>query len=201
MTMGEWSILPCPAAAQSTRPGSTSRGRLTSMPGVSSRTPSASARRSSPGRCACSLRKRWRRTSGRRVWHSSQELCERQAGSLEVRLETSERKELTRWILSWMPHGMLSGSLLRTNVRTACENECARDWLNANDAPSRRRYALTCRTSAPHPARQAWYIEALWRLGRTQTQRLDHLPSTSSKSSSKTILTDAGGMVPAMVRG
>ncbi len=39
-----------------------------------------------------------------RVWHSSQQLHERPDGRLEVRLETSGRKELTRWILSWMPN-------------------------------------------------------------------------------------------------
>ena len=39
-----------------------------------------------------------------RVWHPSQELRERRDGRLEIRLETSGRKELTRWILSWMPH-------------------------------------------------------------------------------------------------
>jgi proteasome accessory factor B len=39
-----------------------------------------------------------------RVWHSSQQLGERGDGRLEIRLETSGRKELTRWILSWMPN-------------------------------------------------------------------------------------------------
>jgi len=39
-----------------------------------------------------------------RVWHASQELRERRDGTLEFRLQTSSRKELTRWILSWMPH-------------------------------------------------------------------------------------------------
>ena len=39
-----------------------------------------------------------------RVWHASQQLRERRDGRLELRLETSGRKELTRWILSWMPH-------------------------------------------------------------------------------------------------
>ena len=38
-----------------------------------------------------------------RVWHASQELRERRDGALEFRLQTSSRKELTRWILSWMP--------------------------------------------------------------------------------------------------
>lgn len=39
-----------------------------------------------------------------RVWHPSQQLRERRDGTLELRLETSGRKELTRWILSWAPH-------------------------------------------------------------------------------------------------
>jgi hypothetical protein len=39
-----------------------------------------------------------------RVWHASQELRPRRDGSLELRLQTSSRKELSRWILSWMPH-------------------------------------------------------------------------------------------------
>jgi predicted DNA-binding transcriptional regulator YafY len=39
-----------------------------------------------------------------RKWHRSQELRERPDGSLKLRLETSSRKELRRWIPSWMPH-------------------------------------------------------------------------------------------------
>ena len=39
-----------------------------------------------------------------RVWHASQKLRQRRDGALEMCLETSGRKELTRWILSWMPH-------------------------------------------------------------------------------------------------
>ena len=39
-----------------------------------------------------------------RVWYPSQRLRQRRDGSLELHLETSGRKELTRWILSWMPH-------------------------------------------------------------------------------------------------
>ena len=38
-----------------------------------------------------------------RVWHASQQLRERRDGSLEMTLETSGRKELLRWLLSWMP--------------------------------------------------------------------------------------------------
>ena len=39
-----------------------------------------------------------------RVWHTSQALRQRRDGALEFRLQTSSRKELTRWILSWMPN-------------------------------------------------------------------------------------------------
>jgi len=39
-----------------------------------------------------------------RVWHSSQQLRERRDGRLAIRLGTSGRKELMRWILSWMPN-------------------------------------------------------------------------------------------------
>ena len=43
---------------------------------------------------------------------------ERRDGRLEVRLETSGRKELTRWILSWMPHvKVLAPRELKERVR------------------------------------------------------------------------------------
>jgi predicted DNA-binding transcriptional regulator YafY len=39
-------------------------------------------------------------------------------GSLELQLETSSRKELTRWILSWVPHMKVLGPReLRERVR------------------------------------------------------------------------------------
>ena len=44
-----------------------------------------------------------------RIWHPSQQLRERPGGRLELRLVTSGRKELTRWILSWMPHVKVLG--------------------------------------------------------------------------------------------
>jgi predicted DNA-binding transcriptional regulator YafY len=53
-----------------------------------------------------------------RVWHPSQHLRERRDGRLEIRLETSGRKELTRWILSWMPHvKVLAPRQLRERVK------------------------------------------------------------------------------------
>ena len=38
-----------------------------------------------------------------RQWHPSQEFQTRPDGRVEMRLETTGRKELVRWILSWMP--------------------------------------------------------------------------------------------------
>jgi len=53
-----------------------------------------------------------------RAWHTSQELRQRRDGSPEMRLETSGRKELTRWILSWMPQVRVLAPLkLRDRVR------------------------------------------------------------------------------------
>jgi hypothetical protein len=53
-----------------------------------------------------------------RVWHSSQQLRERRDGRLEMRLKTSGRKELTRWILSWMPNvKVLASRQLRERVK------------------------------------------------------------------------------------
>ena len=65
-----------------------------------------------------------------RVWHGSQELRRRRDGTLEFRLQTSSRTELTRWILSWM---RMSECLLRANSGSGCGNECVRDWLAADD--------------------------------------------------------------------
>lgn len=53
-----------------------------------------------------------------RVWHASQKLRDRRDGEVELRLVTSSRKELTRWILSWMPHvQVLAPRELRDRVR------------------------------------------------------------------------------------
>jgi predicted DNA-binding transcriptional regulator YafY len=53
-----------------------------------------------------------------RTWHPSQELRQRRDGSLELRLQNSSRKELTRWILSWMPHvRVLAPRQLQDRVR------------------------------------------------------------------------------------
>jgi proteasome accessory factor B len=53
-----------------------------------------------------------------RVWHPSQRMRARRDGTLELRLHTSSRKELSRWILSWMPHvQVLAPRQLRDRVR------------------------------------------------------------------------------------
>jgi hypothetical protein len=62
-----------------------------------------------------------------RVWHARQELRQRRGGALELRLQTSSRKELTRWILSWMPHvQVLASRELRDRVRQRMRQGLAR---------------------------------------------------------------------------
>jgi proteasome accessory factor B len=41
---------------------------------------------------------------GERLWQPNQRMRRRRDGSLELRLQTASRKELTRWILSWVPY-------------------------------------------------------------------------------------------------
>jgi proteasome accessory factor B len=61
------------------------------------------------------------------VWHTSQALRQRRDGALEFRLQTSSRKELTRWILSWMPHvEVLAPRQLRDRVRQRMRQGLAR---------------------------------------------------------------------------
>jgi predicted DNA-binding transcriptional regulator YafY len=38
-----------------------------------------------------------------RDWHPSQQFIQRTDGRVEMRMETTGRQELTRWVLSWMP--------------------------------------------------------------------------------------------------
>ena len=62
-----------------------------------------------------------------RTWHSSQQLRQRRDGTLEIRIQTSSRKELTRWILSWMPHvKVLAPCQLRDRVRERMREGLAR---------------------------------------------------------------------------
>ena len=52
------------------------------------------------------------------TWHPSQQLRQRRDGALELRIQTSSRKELIRWILSWMPHvRVLAPRQLQERVR------------------------------------------------------------------------------------
>jgi proteasome accessory factor B len=62
-----------------------------------------------------------------RVWHASQELRQRRDGTLELRLQSSSRKELTRWILSWMLHvKVLAPRQFRDRVRERMRQGLAR---------------------------------------------------------------------------
>lgn len=64
---------------------------------------------------------------GERVWHASQKMRTHRDRSLELRLQTSSRKELTRWILSWMPHvKVLAPRQLRDRVRLRMRQGLAR---------------------------------------------------------------------------
>jgi len=55
---------------------------------------------------------------GERLWHPNQRMRQRRDGTLELRLETSSRKDLTRWILSWVPYvKVLAPQQLRQRVR------------------------------------------------------------------------------------
>lgn len=62
-----------------------------------------------------------------RQWHPSQEFRTRQYGSVEMRMETTGRKELVRWVLSWMPDvKVLAPKSLRDRIA-----EKLRDGLRA----------------------------------------------------------------------
>jgi len=62
-----------------------------------------------------------------RQWHRSQEFRTRADGRVEMRLETTGRKELVRWILSWMPEvKVLAPKSLRDRIE-----EKLRDGLRA----------------------------------------------------------------------
>jgi hypothetical protein len=62
-----------------------------------------------------------------RQWHPSQEFRKRPDGRVEMRLETTGRKELVRWVLSWMPDvKVLAPKSLRDRIA-----EKLRDGLRA----------------------------------------------------------------------
>jgi len=55
---------------------------------------------------------------GERMWQPNQWMSRRRDGSLELRLQTASRKELTRWILSWVPYvKVVAPRELRERVR------------------------------------------------------------------------------------
>ncbi len=62
-----------------------------------------------------------------RQWHATQEFRTRRDGRVEMRLETNGRKELIRWVLSWMPDvKVLAPKCLRDRI-----TEKLRDGLRA----------------------------------------------------------------------
>ncbi len=62
-----------------------------------------------------------------RQWHPSQKFLARADGRVEMRLETTGRKELVRWVLSWMPDvKVLAPKSLRDRIA-----EKLRDGLRA----------------------------------------------------------------------
>jgi predicted DNA-binding transcriptional regulator YafY len=64
-----------------------------------------------------------------RQWHAGQEFRTRRDGRVEMRLETTGRKELVRWILSWMPDvKVLTPKSLRDRIM-----EKLRDGLQAQE--------------------------------------------------------------------
>jgi proteasome accessory factor B len=64
-----------------------------------------------------------------RQWHPSQEFRMRPDGRVEMRLETTGRKELVRWVLSWMPDvKVLAPKSLRDRI-----TEKLRDGLRAQE--------------------------------------------------------------------
>jgi predicted DNA-binding transcriptional regulator YafY len=59
-----------------------------------------------------------------RQWHPSQEILTRRDGRVEMRLETTGRKELVRWVLSWMPDvKVLTPKSLRDRIREKLQDE------------------------------------------------------------------------------
>jgi len=74
-----------------------------------------------------------------RQWHPSQVFETRADGRVEMRLETSGRKELVRWILSWMPDvKVLAPKSLRDRIK-----EKLQDGLRAQTAIGIAHISLT----------------------------------------------------------
>jgi hypothetical protein len=65
-----------------------------------------------------------------RQWHPSQEFRARMEGRVEMRLETTGRKELVRWVLSWMPDVRV---LARRAYGTGSRRNCGMDSGHRNE--------------------------------------------------------------------
>jgi hypothetical protein len=78
-----------------------------------------------------------------RAWHASQEPRQRRDGTLEFRLQTSSRKELTRWILSWMDAALQGAGAGPTPGAAAATDASGIGWLRisplASHGPTLRR--------------------------------------------------------------
>ncbi len=62
-----------------------------------------------------------------RDWHISQTFIRRPDGRVEMRLETSGRQELIRWVLSWMPDvRVLAPKSLRDRIEEKLRDGLAR---------------------------------------------------------------------------
>jgi hypothetical protein len=63
-----------------------------------------------------------------RQWHPSQVLKQRRDGRLELRMKTTGRKELVRWVLSWMPDvRVLAPKSLRDRIAQKLEEGLRRN--------------------------------------------------------------------------
>lgn len=66
-----------------------------------------------------------------RQWHPSQVLKKRRDGRVELRIETTGRKELVRWVLSWMPDvRVLAPKSLRDRIAIKLEEGLRRNGEN-----------------------------------------------------------------------
>ncbi len=71
-----------------------------------------------------------------RQWHPSQVLKKRRDGRVELRMETTGRKELVRWVLSWMPDvRVLAPKSLRDRIALKLEEGLRRNGEN-KDMPN-----------------------------------------------------------------
>ena len=62
-----------------------------------------------------------------REWHPTQTFIQRPGGRVEMRMETSGRKELIRWVLSWMPDvRVLAPKVLKQRIEEKLRDGLAR---------------------------------------------------------------------------